>query len=205
MRVFEAIGSGALLVSDRAPGLEELFPDMYVPIGDSGLDIGRLNQLVSASEAESMAKEAHGEAMRFHTYDHRVDLLMRYVEGLTAGGGTQTPTPEDPIDVFLARHPYAQRILDAAGRVLERGREVWRPHDLTDDPRPASFDIVVLSGRSDLRLARAARRYVVGWDFDPARLGREYRGVSRVEDLIVVDLGAEGYDVTTVGGPAAFG
>lgn len=203
MRVFEAIGAGALLVTDRAPGLEELFDGGYLPIGAGGLPIERIVESLRSGEAERLARAAHTHAMRQHTYDHRVDLLLRMVDSLTSRAHRTSEQPQTPEAVFLARHPYAQRILDASGRIVEPGREIWRPHDLGDDPRPGSFDIVAMTARSDRGLARAARRYVIGWGLDPDALGLRYRSVRSIEDLVVVDLGAEAYDVATVGGPSA--
>jgi hypothetical protein len=204
MRVFEAIGAGALLVTDEAPGLEELFEDHYVTFDERGLDTGRLTRLLEVSEAEAIAKEAHAEAMDVHTYDHRVDLLLRYTEGLRSGYAGEARTSTDPADVFLGRHPYCQRVLDASGRIIDPGREVWRPNDLTDEPKPGSFDVVALTARSAPTLAQVARRYVIGWGLDPDRLGLTYRSVSAIDDMVVIDLGAEAYDVATVGGPSAF-
>jgi hypothetical protein len=204
MRVFEAIGAGALLVTDRAPGLEELFEGGYVTIDEGGLDTGRLVQLLETSEAEAMARTTHQEAMRAHTYDHRVDLLMRFTDGLTATATAGSTGSDDPVEVFLARHPYCQRVLDVTGRIVEAGREVWRPNDLTDEPKPGSYDLVALSGRSRPALARAPRRYVIGWGVDVDRLGLTYRSVSKIDDMVVIDLGADAYDVATVGGPSAF-
>lgn len=204
MRVFEAIAAGALLVTDPAPGLDELFDGRYFEIAGRELDADRITGLLASSDAETIAREAYEHAMRLHTYDHRVDLLLRYVDRIVPGDRERTPAPETPIEAFFVRHPYAQRVLDAAGRAVEPGKEIWRPHDLVDDPKPGSFDIAVLTGRSAPALALAARRYVIGWDIDPDDLGLSYRSVSSIEDLIVVDLGADAYDVATVGGPSAF-
>jgi hypothetical protein len=204
MRVFEAIGAGALLVTDPAPGLEELFEGGYITIDQDGLDTGHLQELLDTSEASTIAGATYEKAIHAHTYDHRVDLLMRHTDGLMATATGETTGSDDPVEVFLARHPYCQRVLDAAGRITEAGREVWRPKDLTDEPKPGSYDLVALSDRSRPALARAARRYVIGWGVDPDRLGLTYRSVSMVDDMTVIDLGADAYDVATVGGPSAF-
>ncbi len=74
MRVFEATGAGAVLLTDPLPGTEVLFePDTeYAVIGGDIAD-----QVETLQETgERMAAAGHERAMRSHTYDHRVDELL---------------------------------------------------------------------------------------------------------------------------------
>jgi hypothetical protein len=204
MRVFETIGAGALLVTEPAPGLELLFDGLYATVNEQGLAGEDLRSLLAGPEAAGMAAAAHDHALTAHTYDHRVDLLFRLVDEVgTAATPRAAATGSDPVTAFLAANPYGQRILDATGEVDAPGREVWRMSDLGDAPAPGSFDTVVL-GPGDLpELAQAARRFVVGIGLDPDALGISPRRVRALGALTVIDLGAPGYDVTTVGGPPA--
>lgn len=204
MRVFETIGAGALLVTEPAPGLELLFDGLYVTVNERGLEGEDLRSLLAGPEASAMAAAAHDHALTHHTYDHRVDLLFRLVDEVGAGGTPRAPAMKgDPVTTFLWDHPYGQRILDATGEVDAPGREVWRVSDLAHAPGPASFDTVVLGPDDPPELALAARRFVVGIGLDPDALGISPRRVSALGALTVIDLGAPGYDVDTVGGPPA--
>lgn len=198
MRVFEAIGAGALLLSEPAPGLDLLFGDRYLPLGE---EIGVLPDRTAAAE---MAEAARREALTAHTYDHRVDLLMRYLDGLAVGERRQhRETSRESLqglDRLLDRHPHGQRILDLAGIVDAPDREVWSIDDLTGEPAPGSFDTVVVGARVEPWMTAAARRFVVGRTLDPAAVKGAVRDVERIDDLTVVALDSPGYHVDTVGG-----
>lgn len=199
MRVFEALGSGALLVTDPAPGLDLLFDGCYLPLGPEGLDPERLERMLSDGTGEAMAREGHRRIRELHTYDHRVDLLFRLAEGTDHEHERVTPAPS-PLGRFLGRHPYGQRMLDLTGTVSAPDREVWRTEHLSDEPADATFDTVVMGRDSPAAYARAARRYVIGTNLDPDGLPVRPRSVSRIDDLVVIDVGGAGYDVETVGG-----
>jgi hypothetical protein len=204
MRVFETIGAGALLVTEPAPGLDLLFDGLYTTVGETGLAGEQLRSLLAGPDAAAMASAAHVHALTAHTYDHRVDLLFRLVDEVgRASTPRATPAGRDSFAPFLAAHPYGQRILDASGELDAPDREVWRVSDLRDDPAPASFDTVVLGPTDPPELAVCARRFVVGIGLDAESVAVTPRTVTRVGALTVLDLGAPGYDVDTVGGPPA--
>jgi len=96
MRVFEAIGAGAALLTDVLPGTEILFDeDTYsAPIDDVVEQV----RSIAASDGTG-AREATRRAWAQHTYDHRVDELVAIIDATT---------PTDPVPP-----------LDSWSRILE--------------------------------------------------------------------------------------
>ena len=199
MRVFEAVGAGALLVSEPAPGLDLLLGDSFWPIGPNGIDVGALGMALVDGTAEARASEATGLTLDAHTYDHRVDLLMAFLRGLEHHRD-RSPTPLSPVDRFLYDHPYGQRILDGAGIVTDLSREIWTGDSIEQEPALRSFDTVTIGASTPRSWAKAARRFVVGNGLDPDVLGLAPRSVRTQEDLTIIDVGGPGYDLETVGG-----
>lgn len=78
MRVFEAMGSGATLVTDPAPGLDQLF-DNATDFQTLDLD-DVVGSMELATTAEEVAAAGQHRAMDRHTYDHRVDEFFDIVE-----------------------------------------------------------------------------------------------------------------------------
>jgi hypothetical protein len=84
MRVFEALASGSLVLTNRLSresGLEELFVDrkhlvLYDP--DNVLDLIRY-YLDHAEEREQVAATGYDEALSKHTYEHRVEQILETV------------------------------------------------------------------------------------------------------------------------------
>lgn len=79
MRVFEALASGALLITDAAEGLEDLFEDgKHLVIYRRDEDLPELIQRYLDDDAarESIAAAGQAEVLAKHSYQHRVaDLL----------------------------------------------------------------------------------------------------------------------------------
>ncbi|GMU93003.1 MAG: hypothetical protein AMXMBFR4_20610 [Candidatus Hydrogenedentota bacterium] len=124
MRVFEALASGALLITDPADGLEELFRDgehLVVYRDDAELVPLIEKYLADHAERERIAAAGRALVLSEHTYRHRARrMMMMVLEALGALGGAsgesrfnrggyyRSPRPE------LAAHVpmRAQRILD---------------------------------------------------------------------------------------------
>ncbi len=198
MRAFETAGAGALLVTGPAPGLDLILGEDYVPVGEPGLDAMALRSTLADGSGEALARDGRGRAMAAHTYDHRVDLLLRLVSEVQHSHQPD-PAPTEPLARFLFDHPYGQRIFDTTGRVHAPDREVWTPDNLGWDPGSETFDTVVLDPGFAPSHPKAARRFVVGFGIDPELLGVPIRSAHRIGDLTVVDVGGPGYDVDTVG------
>ncbi len=81
MRVFEALCSGSLLLTDDAEGLDDLFEDgvHYVKYSDENLEEKVQYYLTHDSEREGIAEIGRREVLARHTYQHRVEALVHNV------------------------------------------------------------------------------------------------------------------------------
>jgi glycosyltransferase involved in cell wall biosynthesis/ubiquinone/menaquinone biosynthesis C-methylase UbiE/thioredoxin-like negative regulator of GroEL len=81
MRVFEALCSGSLLVTDSAPGsgLEDFFKDKehLVIYDDKNLETVVSHYLNNNAEMDKIAKEGRKEVLAKHTYLHRTERMIR--------------------------------------------------------------------------------------------------------------------------------
>ncbi len=89
MRVFEALGCGSLLLTDRCEnGFEELFQpgrDLVVYSSvEEAIELAR--QYLDAEEGrETIARQGHERALAAHTYDLRASEILRTAIGARAG------------------------------------------------------------------------------------------------------------------------
>jgi hypothetical protein len=204
MRVFEALGAGAALVTEPAPGLDLLLQPgfHYFPWGsDPGTLIRRI---LSSGEARTVAAAGHDEAYRRHTYRHRVADLASLVRELRAG-----PLPEVPVATrrsglagILDEAVDCQRILTDDPDLISElcpDREVW---DLTRVGQRAignRYDAVILLRRDtsppEPILAAASKLIVADPVYRDAvehQLSRP-TSVQHTEDLVVVHFWDRGY------------
>ncbi len=211
MRVFEAIGSRAGLLTDVAPGLEMLFNrDQYALLGtDVVSDVRRL--LDDLEGTQVMANAAHDRALGAHTYDHRVDELMEIA----------TVTTKRPLFTSRATSELA-RLIDGdveVQRLVHDGepalgdelptREVWPLSERGGRTAPASMDAAVITHGSALEAATMldmARLYIYASeqvaDLDGYLHKRHPGAVThRYGRFSKVDLGAESYRAEKLGGP----
>lgn len=167
MRVFEAVGSDAALLTAPAPGLDLLFePDSEYRMTSDDV-VGDTKALLADPIAlQSIADNAHGSALSRHTYDHRVDLLFDI-----ASTTTKREVPEIPSrsrlanliagDVEVARVAHLGAP-DLAAQLPDV--EVWDATNLAPQRLGlGKMETVALrtDDISDLRdLLRAARRYI---------------------------------------------
>ena len=97
MRVFEAIGSGAALLTEDSPGLEQLFTPRahYRTLRPEEIVTDVTAMLTDPATAE-MAAAATRHAAGRHTYDHRVDELLAIADAISPGEpwGPGAPTSE---------------------------------------------------------------------------------------------------------------
>ena len=101
MRVFEALATGSLLLTDRAQGsgLEEMFVDrqhlVYYDDEDT-LETLADHYLRQTDERERIGEQGRAEVLRWHTYDHRAATLLDTVLG---GAPERTQDPTEPAAV----------------------------------------------------------------------------------------------------------
>ena len=141
MRVFEALASGAMLLTDRAEGsgLDELFEDRrhLVIYDESDLETLADHYLTHDTEREAIASAGREEVLRRHTYDHRVETLVETALGdQTAecdeapGEGVEDPVLADGIRLVSERRfPEALTRLELAAVQRElSARERYELH-----------------------------------------------------------------------------
>ena len=78
MRFFEALGSGSLLLSDNLPEGENVFIPGFHYVGYDGMDnmIEKAHTYLSPNYAEAIKENGYKEAIRNHTYLHRVKTVL---------------------------------------------------------------------------------------------------------------------------------
>ena len=95
MRVFEALCSGSLLVTDSAPGsgLTDFFTDKkhLIIYDDVSLEDTISYYLENDSERELIASKGRKEVLDHHTYDHRVDYLIQVLNSNIDSGDDNRP------------------------------------------------------------------------------------------------------------------
>ncbi|NIA14336.1 MAG: glycosyltransferase [Nitrospiraceae bacterium] len=90
MRVFEALASGALLITDEADGLEDLFEDgVQLVVYRRDEDLPGLIQryLEDDGARERIAAAGKSLVLERHTYAHRIDEMLAQIPRRTGGGG----------------------------------------------------------------------------------------------------------------------
>ena len=199
MRVLEAVGAGALLVTQPIPGLDQILSpdDHYVEMEDNF--VPQFQRVLSDHQGiQDRVDAARAHVSDFHLYDHRVDELLA---GLAAVTKTKPRTAElsrDRLQDTVDRDVEVQRILVAPDTTFVlKGRELWTN---VSDPKPASYEAVVFRGdlpAEDLLLA--ARRYIYGRTNDRADLetfvAEHHPQATTIwtEDVARVDLMAASY------------
>lgn len=214
MRVFEAIGSGAFLVTDDAPGLGILFHPRshYAEIVD---DITtQVGDLLADPSIADRAAAAHSHAMEHHLYDHRIDDLVEIAAQTTVFGQDTIIQPssiagliEDDLDVQEIALFGIDYLFDQLGTHV-----LWDGPTLVRTSRSRTVDAVVLGPDYQHRVdiaAERATRFVYAFAAHQETLER--LALSRWPDatctytdgVLRVDLGAKSYRVRAAGHPLA--
>ncbi len=159
MRVMEAIGSGALLLSDPAPGLDSLFePGVeFVEIVDGFED--QLRSIIKDPGSEQIARAGHQHGLAHHTYDERARRAMI----IAASTVRRSPEPVERSDLesVLDRDPDVETIAGLPDPALVIDHVVDGRH-LADIPE-GGVDAAFVTNAGQLPAARvAARLFVYG-------------------------------------------
>lgn len=82
-RVFEAIGAGACLMTDRWDGIDDfLEPDREVLVGADGEEIAAHLISLTAERAQKIAQRARRRVLAHHTYKHRALQFENLIAGI---------------------------------------------------------------------------------------------------------------------------
>ena len=128
MRVFEALCSGSLLVTDSAPGsgLEEFFKDKehLVIYNDENLEEIVSHYLKNKLERERISSEGRREVLAKHTYGHRTEWMIQVLNEKISGVDEKEPVSmnEKPISYYEnVRNDLIPLIPNDARCILEVG------------------------------------------------------------------------------------
>lgn len=207
MRVLEAVGSGAVLLTDDLPGTDLILRrhDHYAVLGaDVVSDVRHL--IADLGRLQKMADSARSHALGLHTYDHRVDELLRILESSDKHDWPPTRAA-GPLAEAIDRDAEVQRIAHVGAPELAdelAGREIWDASSI-DRRRlaPGKMETVALRVPDiapHLDVVRAARRFAY-FDGRPDGLDtyldeeQPQAGVTVRGPITRVDLMAESYRV----------
>lgn len=164
MRYFEAMGAGAVLVTDsaRENGVEELFTrgEHFLEYRDDASLIAAIDSMLAdEGKREEIGARAQRHALSEHTYRHRAEKI---VDVLAAATHSVKPGPEDYLPAYhLLRYPEAV--------LLEASRSLVGMRTQGDRNPVLALIVPLLSGlagvlgwvyrqRYRLRYARLARK-----------------------------------------------
>lgn len=125
MRVFEAMAAGALLITDEADGLEDLFQDgVHLVIYRRDEDLLELitHYLRDEAARERIAAAGRAEVLERHTYERRIQALLETVQqtlGPITGGDPQRRKAPEYYD--YARREVIQHVPFKTRRLLDVG------------------------------------------------------------------------------------
>ena len=207
MRVFEAVGAGAVLLTDDLPGTDLIFHPgrHYAVLGD---DIAsQVKGLLADVEGmQAMADAALAHARGLHTYDHRVDEMLTIAAATTKRSIESAPS-RSALAGLIDRDVEVQRVAQIGAPELAdelTDRQVFDAIALEPARMaPGKMETVALAAEdvSDFHhILLAARRYLyfAGAAKGLAEFLAGYHPEALVEhfgDLIRVDLLAESYRV----------
>jgi hypothetical protein len=214
MRVFEATGAGALLLTDDAPGLDLLFEkgQHYELIGS---DVAvQVAELLADPKTADRATAAHRHAVEHHLYDHRIDDLLT-IAGDTTVFEHDPPPPRQGVAGVIDDDLEVQEIalfgIDALVDQLET-HVLWDGPTLLSTTHDRMVDAVVLGPHYRHRIdvaAERARHFIYAYPDHRETLERHAQNrwpdatCSITGPILRVDLGAKSYRVRAAGHPLA--
>jgi hypothetical protein len=207
MRVFEAVGAGALLVTDDLPGTDLIFqPGRHYAILGPDIAAQAKALLGDLDGMQRMADAALAHGLAHHTYDHRVDELFEIADK-TDKREIAPATARSELGTLVDRDAEVQRVAHVGAPQLEEelaDRQVFDAHTL-EAHRLAPGKMETVAVRADdiaglEEILRGARRFI--YVDGPGRGLDEWLSVEhpravvhRADGLVKVDLMAESYRV----------
>jgi hypothetical protein len=209
MRVFEAIGAGALLVTDEIPGTDCLFEvDEHYKILEEPI-VDQISGLMADPQSALVAEAATEFARGRHDYDHRIDELVDIVASIDPYASPMYADSRELSKIAQVIDADAQvRSVAAYGLddLVEQlpWREVWVEGEREKGRGPKYFDAAAVGAAWDgdaSKVVGAARRFI----YLTSEHRDEILGILRGLDMEIViedhgpvtriDLLAEGYRV----------
>jgi glycosyltransferase involved in cell wall biosynthesis/SAM-dependent methyltransferase/Tfp pilus assembly protein PilF len=123
MRVFEGMAAGALVLTDEAEGLRDLFEDgrhVVVYHGEADLLEKIAWYLEHPEEREAIASAGQALVLREHTYSHRLEEMLHMTDEILGERAADAEEHWDPDGYYQCPRPelmphiplHAQRVLD---------------------------------------------------------------------------------------------
>lgn len=166
MRVFEATGAGATLVSATGPGMDLLFDHSEYVILDETRPADQVVEVLRRG-SETTARKGHARTWSQHTYEARARELIAVADRVRDFGLASMEKSQQlkGAAAWVDSFPDAQRVLDLEGGIADDllDREVWDAHVAGDRVQPGTFHVAVVAGGtpSDRRDAVAAARTAI--------------------------------------------
>jgi hypothetical protein len=168
MRVLEAVGSGAVLLSDPLPGTEMLLqPDAEFAIltDDVVADVKKL--LSDIDSMQAMADRALERSMGINTYDHRVDEIFEIASSIAKRDIPSNPASSE-LGKVIDKDAEIQRLVHIGAPDLANelpNREIWEASEIREQRlRPGNIEAVAVRDSADSELLdkvlTSARRYI---------------------------------------------
>ena len=173
MRVLEAIGSGAILVTDDLPGTDLIVDRKHYFVLEDDV-VEQVKGLIGQPDKmTAIAAEAREAALGLHTYDHNVDDLVDAIRRIDAPTGAERMNQLSPLAALIDEDVEVQRLAqfglpDLAAELPSR--EIWDGAERIERLNPDTMEAVVIgpdgtpsprtgaSGRTALHLRRGGYR-----------------------------------------------
>jgi hypothetical protein len=168
MRVLEAVGSGAVLLSDRLPGMEVLLEagsEYAVLSPDVVADVKALLSDIDGMQA--MVDRALERSLGTNTYDHRVDELIQIADEVEKREIPSAPEVSAMAEL-IRRDAEVQKIVHyGAPELVDElpDREIWEASEISPHRlRPRNLEAAAVRQGADPQLIEkvltSARRYI---------------------------------------------
>ncbi len=206
MRVLEAIGSGAILVTDDLPGTDLIVDRKHYFVLQDDVVAQVKELLAQPDRMAAITEEAREYALGRHTYDHNVDDLVEVIQGIQAPVAVPAVDSMSAMARLIDNDVEVQRLAQFGLPDLAEelnSREIWGGAERIDRLGPDTMEAVAigLEGTEQLtRALQAARRYIyaAGQMDEIEEYVSEHlpQATSSLHgELLRVDLNAESYRV----------
>ncbi|MFP4031375.1 MAG: glycosyltransferase [Desulfococcaceae bacterium] len=143
-RTFEVPGAGGFLLTEDAPGLERWYrPGEEVAVFRNSLELaGRIRHFLDRpAERDAVARAGHQRTRREHTYEHRLEEVLRFARR-AAGNRPSHPRPEEiQLTAALGRHRLTTALRLLRRALIRAGTAAFGPERGPRAARRLVFEI----------------------------------------------------------------